>query len=186
MRQNLGELKEVSFNTFEDSRGRTIIADRKNRVAYIVDKQDMKMFGIVQNRFIVPGVVFILVGNYWSWLWGLFLAVVSFLAMQIFFKTNFLVKLPQVANVDFPPRTNTFQKSLKLPKQQLYARVAIMTVMAVALIWNINNEIQDWTPILTFQDNSALMLVILTFLFATICLYIAIAAAYALIKRKGV
>ncbi len=185
MRQNLGELKEVSFNTFEDSHGRTIIADRKNRVAYIVEKQDMRMFGIMQNRFLLPGIVFILVGNYWSWIWGLILGVVTYLAMEIYFRTSFLIKLPQVGNVDFPARSSVYKKSFAVSMGQLYGRFGVMLLMAIALIWNINNEIKDWKAVFSFQDNNALMLVIMTFAFAGICLYVAGATLFAIIKRLG-
>ena len=40
--KNLGELKNIGFQTYEDRHGRTLVVNRKEKLAYVITKKTVK------------------------------------------------------------------------------------------------------------------------------------------------
>ena len=61
--KNLGELTNAGINRYVDRHGRTLLVNRKKKIAYVIDKNAQRKDVIFSNRYILAVVVAVLVGT---------------------------------------------------------------------------------------------------------------------------
>lgn len=161
MKQNLGELKPVSFTTYQDSHGRTIVPDRKRHIAYILeDRKQQGAYNLYANRYVLAAVVAILAGYYWSWIWGPILGVAVAAALEYMYRQRFLPSLQSVSGVDFPARMTFYSVAQSNETSRNVIIIVLGFSLAVLLMVNLFMTVDDWDAVFAFQDvNNLLMLV---------------------------
>ena len=185
MKQNLGDLKEVSLNTFEDRHGRIIIANRKEKIGYIVQKEDMRKYSLLQNRHVFPVVMFILIGYYWSWIWAAVIGVVIYFILEIYYRGTFLISLQQIANVDFPPKATVYDRMKRIDLQALGIRTVLCYLFAVLLTINMFIEVKDWNAVFSLTDTNHALMALFSVLISIMALYMAVVCTKAFFDKKN-
>ena len=113
MKIKIGELKQIGMNQYMDSAGRYVIADRKNRIAYVVEKEDNRRYQIYSSRFVLAFIAGFFAGYFLEWYVGVFVGVLALIFLQLSYKSTFLPSLPAVTNIDFPAKISVREKMIR-------------------------------------------------------------------------
>ena len=176
MKQKIGELTYVGPNVYVDSYGKTLIADRKNNRAYIVDKNDKNKFETIRNRKTIVMVIFLLLGFYWAWIPSLIISAILLVVVEGLYYYVYLPKLDTIDDVKFPEKESFMHKALNLSQGRRYMIIGIGILFFGLMLYNTIHEVDDFSAIFNFtpETNNDLMLVIATIGLNSYVLYVVV------------
>lgn len=184
MKQNLGELKPKTYGSYTDSRGRTIVANYKKRIAYILQKEDEKKYNILTNRFSLAIAIMMLTGFYWNWIGGVVIGIIAFIALEYYYHVTFLGNMQTVENVDFPPRKDISTYAREMPQGRRVLLFAMLLAFSILLIVNMFLTVKDWNSVFTFKDMNNVVMAVFSVGISVFALYMAVKVFAVIIEKK--
>lgn len=130
MKVKIGEIKAAGLNHYIDSQGRNIIADKKKRIGYVVEKENEKQYLVYSNRYILAFVAAFFAGTMTQWWVGIIIGVAIAVYLEITYRKNFLNTLAAVTDIDFPKNKGMKQNMID---QNDPAKCILLSVMSFAI-----------------------------------------------------
>ena len=157
--KNLGELTNAGINRYVDRHGRTLLVNRKKKMAYIIDKNAQKKEVIFSNRYILAIVVGILVGTKNVYL-GVGLGVVIAVVLEVAYHMYYLKSLNTIELDELPEKFSFVNNAMKQTPGRNLSVGVIGLAIPVLLVINAIQTVKDWQAVLTFKDINNSFLVI--------------------------
>ncbi len=184
MKQNLGTLTSKGWNQYTDSRGRTIVYVPKTKSGYIIAKEEEKKLMLLSNRYALAVTVLFLLGFYTNWYYGIAAGVVILAGCEYYYRAKFLPSQQEVSDVVVPAKLGMIERMMqrKMSTNIVFAVASI--ALAVLLVINAINEIDDWSAIWQFKNINDVLLVAVSALVAVYALYGCCCAVIAIIRMR--
>ena len=71
MKSKIQGLVPMGNSVYQDDRGRLYLADRKNRILYMLNRDEQKKLPLYQQRYLIGVIFAILAGYYVNWYVGI-------------------------------------------------------------------------------------------------------------------
>ena len=184
--KNLGELKNIGFQSYEDRHGRTLVVDRKKKIADVITKNEENRLFLLDNRYIIGTVVAILVGSWVNYTVGVIRGVAIAVILELVYRFIYLKNLPQIELDELPPKYSMVNNAMNQPMSKNLIITVLGFLIPVLLVINAFQTIQDWSAVWSFEDKNGIMLVIASIAIGAAALMGGIVCLTALLKqRKG-
>lgn len=151
MKQNLGELQETGNNLYTDRHGRTLVVDRKEKCAYVIDKSHDRLFFIISNRLSIAAIIGIFIGTSQPLL-GLIAGVAVYGILYAYYRLYFLKKLEVIEDIDLPEKSTILERAMLQSKNRNLAIGILSRLISVLSIINMFQTVKDWNAVLSFKD----------------------------------
>lgn len=148
MKAKIEELKPQGNGVYEDKKGRSYIADRKNRALYLIDKDSRKQLSFYQSRHLVPVILIIMVGFYFNWYLALILAVLSYVILEILYRKLYLPRMTRYDDVDIPAEPTLKDNLSDFPTGRLVLIAVLSVVMMLMLMVNTAVTVRSFETLL--------------------------------------
>lgn len=181
MKQNLGELKPLGMNIYQDSHKRTILADQKTKKLYIVEKTDERKMNLLLQRYVIAVTALVLIGFLSNiWLLAAVCAVAICIIGEYLYRKKFIPSLVEV-NGQIPEKEKRIDIYQKESSGKNIARGIGGLILPVLLVIN------DYMTITErgFDGINTIALIALSIAFTIYALYIAYISFKAANSKKG-
>lgn len=179
-----GRLTNIGRNLYQDTSGKIYIYDKKQKLAYTLDKNDQLKFQLYRCRYILPITVGFLVHYYYpNYILAIMIGILSFITLQVLYHKSFLPNLSMTNRFELPKKESYIKKISNNQSGVLVKRIIGAFVIGCIFIWNLfdmginSSDLQfnDWNRSLMILLSLAMILIT----FTSICIYATI-----LIQRK--
>ena len=157
--KNLGELTNAGINRYVDRHGRTLLVNRKKKIAYVIDKNAQRKDVIFSNRYILAVVIAVLVGTKNVYL-GIGLGAVIAIVLEAAYRLYFLKSLSTIELEELPERFSFVNNALKQTPGRNLSVGIIGIAIPILLVINAFQTVKDWEAIFKFNDVNNLFLVV--------------------------
>ena len=106
MRIKVGNLKYDGNGLYKDEYNQIFIVDKRNKRVYLIDDNDRKLLIFHQIRYLLPLLIFLLVGFFVDWIAGVILGIVVLIGLNIWLNRVYLKGLACVDNVEIPKQSH--------------------------------------------------------------------------------
>lgn len=181
----LGKLTNIGRNLYQDNAGRIYIYDKRNKLAYTLDKNDQLKFQLYRCRFIIPVTLGFLIHYYYpNYLLAVISGTIAFITLQLLYHRSFLPNLSITNRFEIPEKESYIKKISNNQSGVLVKRSIGAFIIGCIFIWNLFDMgislsdfqiINDWNRSLMIL----LSLVMVLITFTSVFIYIMI-----LIQRK--
>lgn len=181
----LGKLTNIGRNLYQDNAGRIYIYDKRNKLAYTLDKNDQLKFQLYRCRFIIPVTLGFLIHYYYpNYLLAVISGTIAFITLQLLYHRSFLPNLSITNRFELPEKESYIKKISNNQSGVLVKRSIGAFIIGCIFIWNLFDMgislsdfqiINDWNRSLMIL--LSLIMVLITF--TSVFIYIMI-----LIQRK--
>lgn len=181
----LGKLTNIGRNLYQDNAGRIYIYDKRNKLAYTLDKNDQLKFQLYRCRFIIPVTLGFLIHYYYpNYLLAVISGTIAFITLQLLYHRSFLPNLSITNRFELPEKESYIKKISNNQSGVLVKRSIGAFIIGCIFIWNLFDMgislsdfqiINDWNRSLMIL----LSLVMVLITFTSVFIYIMI-----LIQRK--
>ncbi|MBE6116177.1 MAG: hypothetical protein E7187_05055 [Erysipelotrichaceae bacterium] len=161
MKQNLGELRETGNNVYTDRHGRTLVINRKEKCAYVIDKAHDRLFFILSNRLSIAAIIAILIGTRQPLL-GLIAGIAVYGIIYAYYHMYFLKKLEVIEDIDLPEKSTIMDRAMRLSKNRNLAIGSLSRLISVLSIVNMFQTVKDWDAVLSFKDMNQVSIALLS------------------------
>lgn len=179
-----GRLTNIGRNLYQDTSGKIYIYDKKQKLAYTLNKNDQLKFQLYRCRYIIPITVSFLIHYYYpNYILAIMIGILSFITLQVLYHKSFLPNLSMTNRFELPEKESYIKKISNNQSGVLVKRIIGALVIGCIFIWNlfdmgINSSdllFNDWNRSLMILLSLAMILIT----FTSICIY-----AMILIQRK--
>lgn len=179
-----GRLTNIGRNLYQDTSGKIYIYDKKQKLAYTLNKNDQLKFQLYRCRYIIPITVGFLIHYYYpNYILAIMIGILSFITLQVLYHKIFLPNLSMTNRFELPEKESYIKKISNNQSGVLVKRIIGALVIGCIFIWNlfdmgINSSdllFNDWNRSLMILLSLAMILIT----FTSICIY-----AMILIQRK--
>lgn len=179
-----GRLTNIGRNLYQDTSGKIYIYDKKQKLAYMLNKNDQLKFQLYRCRYIIPITVGFLIHYYYpNYILAIMIGILSFITLQVLYHKSFLPNLSMTNRFELPEKESYIKKISNNQSGVLVKRIIGALVIGCIFIWNlfdmgINSSdllFNDWNRSLMILLSLAMILIT----FTSICIY-----AMILIQRK--
>lgn len=179
-----GRLTNIGRNLYQDTSGKIYIYDKKQKLAYTLNKNDQLKFQLYRCRYIIPITVGFLIHYYYpNYILAIMIGILSFITLQVLYHKSFLPNLSMTNRFELPEKESYIKKISNNQSGVLVKRIIGALVIGCIFIWNlfdmgINSSdllFNDWNRSLMILLSLAMILIT----FTSICIY-----AMILIQRK--
>lgn len=179
-----GRLTNIGRNLYQDTSGKIYIYDKKQKLAYTLNKNDQLKFQLYRCRYIIPITVGFLIHYYYpNYILTIMIGILSFITLQVLYHKSFLPNLSMTNRFELPEKESYIKKISNNQSGVLVKRIIGALVIGCIFIWNlfdmgINSSdllFNDWNRSLMILLSLAMILIT----FTSICIY-----AMILIQRK--
>lgn len=181
----LGKLTNIGRNLYQDNAGRIYIYDKRNKLAYTLDKNDQLKFQLYRCRFIIPVTLGFLFHYYYpNYLLAVISGTIAFITLQLLYHRSFLPNLSITNRFELPEKESYIKKISNNQSGVLVKRSIGAFIIGCIFVWNLFDMgislsdfqiINDWNRSLMIL--LSLIMVLITF--TSVFIYIMI-----LIQRK--
>lgn len=181
----LGKLTNIGRNLYQDNAGRIYIYDKRNKLAYTLDKNDQLKFQLYRCRFIIPVTLGFLIHYYYpNYLLAVISGTIAFITLQLLYHRSFLPNLSITNRFEIPEKESYIKKISNNQSGVLVKRSIGAFIIGCIFVWNLFDMgisisdfqiINDWNRSLMIL----LSLVMVLITFTSVFIYIMI-----LIQRK--
>lgn len=177
-------LTNIGRNLYQDTSGKIYIYDKKQKLAYTLNKNDQLKFQLYRCRYIIPITVGFLIHYYYpNYILAIMIGILSFITLQVLYHKSFLPNLSMTNRFELPEKESYIKKISNNQSGVLVKRIIGALVIGCIFIWNlfdmgINSSdllFNDWNRSLMILLSLAMILIT----FTSICIY-----AMILIQRK--
>lgn len=137
MKAKIEGLTAQGNGVYEDKKGRSYIADRKNRSLYLIDKDSRKQLSFFQSRHMVPVILLIMVGFYFDWYLAVGLAVASYVILELIYRKVYLPRMTRYDDVDIPAEPTLKDNLNDFSTGRLVLIAVLSVVMMLMLMVNV-------------------------------------------------
>ena len=183
MKQNLGELRETGNNVYTDRHGRTLVVNRKDKCAYVVDKEHERLFSVLSNRMSLAAIVGVFIGLK-NPILGLISGVAVYAGVYAFYHMHFLKKLEVIDNIDLPEKSTILDRAMMQSRNRNLIIGLLGLVISVLSIVNMFQTIDDWEAVFSFRDVNQSMLALLSVGMCIFFIYVGAVAFMAYVKQR--
>ena len=184
--KNLGELKNIGFQTYEDRHGRTLVVNRKEKLAYVITKNEERRLFLFNNRYIIGTVVAILIGSWINYTVGVIRGVAVAIVLELVYRFVYLKNLPTIELDELPAKYSMVANAMNQPVSKNVIIGALGILIPILLVINAFQTITDWNAIKTMEDKNGLMLILASIAIGGAALMGSVVCLTALSKqRKG-
>lgn len=179
-----GRLTNIGRNLYQDTSGKIYIYDKKQKLAYTLNKNDQLKFQLYRCRYIIPITVGFLVHYYYpNYILAIMIGILSFITLQVLYHKSFLPNLSMTNRFELPEKESYIKKISNNQSGVLVKRIIGALVIGCIFIWNLFDMGINSSDLLFNDWNRSLMILLsLTMIlitFTSICIY-----AMILIQRK--
>lgn len=179
-----GRLINIGRNLYQDSAGKIYIYDKKQKLAYTLDKNDQLKFQLYRCRFIIPVTLGFLIHYYYpNYVLAILSGMLSFIALQILYHRSFLPNLSMTNRFELPEKESYIKKISNNQSGILVKRIIGALIIGCIFIWNLLDMGVNSSDLLFNDWNRSLMILLslamILITFTSICIY-----AMILIQRK--
>lgn len=176
-----GRLINIGRNLYQDSAGKIYIYDKKQKLAYTLDKNDQLKFQLYRCRFIIPVTLGFLIHYYYpNYVLAILSGMLSFIALQILYHRSFLPNLSMTNRFELPEKESYIKKISNNQSGVLVKRIIGALIIGCIFIWNLldmgvnSSDLQfiDWNRSLMILLSIAM--IVITFISAFIYMMILI------------
>ena len=183
--KNLGELKNAGINRYVDRHGRTLLVNRKKKIAYIIDKNARRKDVIFSNRLVLAIIVGVFAGSKNVAL-GIGLGIAVAIILEIAYHQYYLKSLQTIELEDLPEGFSFMNNAIKQSKFSNISLAVLGIAIPVLLAVNAVQTVKDWQAVLSLKDINGLILVIASVRFGLFTIFVGYNGLTAyLAKRKG-
>ncbi len=182
MKQNLGKLEPMGLNVYQDSHKRMILADRKSKKLFVIEKEDERKVNLLLQRPVIAITALLLIGYLaHNWLLACICAVVIYAVCEYLYRYRLLPSLTEVT-ASLPEKEKRIDIFKKENPKKNYARAVGGFILPVLLFIN------DWITIKEkgFDGINTIALIVLSIAFAIYAVYISIVSLKAAKQQEGV
>lgn len=151
MKQNLGELKETGNNVYTDRHGRTLVVSRKEKCAYVIDKDNDRLFFIISNRLSIAAIIAIFIGTRQPLL-GLVAGLAVYGIIYAYYRMYFLKRLEVIEDIDLPEKSTILDRAMRQSKNRNLIIGLLSRLISVLSIVNMMQTVKDWDAVLSSKD----------------------------------
>lgn len=179
-----GRLTNIGRNLYQDTSGKIYIYDKKQKLAYTLNKNDQLKFQLYRCRYIIPITVGFLIHYYYpNYILAIMIGILSFITLQVLYHKSFLPNLSMTNRFELPEKESYIKKISNNQSGVLVKRIIGALVIGCIFIWNLFDMGINSSDLLFNDWNRSLMILLsLTMIlitFTSICIY-----AMILIQRK--
>lgn len=176
-----GRLTNIGRNLYQDTSGKIYIYDKKQKLAYTLNKNDQLKFQLYRCRYIIPITVGFLIHYYYpNYILAIMIGILSFITLQVLYHKSFLPNLSMTNRFELPEKESYIKKISNNQSGVLVKRIIGALVIGCIFIWNlfdmgINSSdllFNDWNRSLMILLSLAMILI--TFISAFIYMMILI------------
>ncbi len=181
MKSRIEGLKAMGGGTYEDSKGRTYIGDRKKERLYAVDRGSKGKLYLYQQRYTIPLLILLMTGFYYDWYMAAASALIAFLILEFLYR-RFLNTLTVYENMEIPRNQSMKDRFEATKTSQLLLMVVLSFALAVLLVLNVLQTVKDWTTV--YSDLNTVLLILVTAGMELYIVYFLFTGIGILLKRK--
>lgn len=176
-----GRLINIGRNLYQDSAGKIYIYDKKQKLAYTLDKNDQLKFQLYRCRFIIPVTLGFLIHYYYpNYVLAILSGMLSFIALQILYHRSFLPNLSMTNRFELPEKESYIKKISNNQSGILVKRIIGALIIGCIFIWNLLDMGVNSSDLQFINWNRSLMIllsiamIVITFISAFIYMMILI------------
>lgn len=176
-----GRLINIGRNLYQDSAGKIYIYDKKQKLAYTLDKNDQLKFQLYRCRFIIPVTLGFLIHYYYpNYVLAILSGMLSFIALQILYHRSFLPNLSMTNRFELPEKESYIKKISNNQSGVLVKRIIGALIIGCIFIWNLLDMGVNSSDLQFINWNRSLMIllsiamIVITFISAFIYMMILI------------
>lgn len=179
-----GRLTNIGRNLYQDTSGKIYIYDKKQKLAYTLNKNDQLKFQLYRCRYIIPITVGFLIHYYYpNYILAIMIGILSFITLQVLYHKSFLPNLSMTNRFELPEKESYIKKISNNQSGVLVKRIIGALVIGCIFIWNLFDMGINISDLLFNDWNRSLMILLslamILITFTSICIY-----AMILIQRK--
>ena len=159
MKAKIEGLTAQGSGVYQDNKGRTYVADRKNRTLYAINKDSQKKLSFYQQRHLVPMLLLVTFGFYVNWYVGIGLALGSIVVLEYLYSQVFLKSLVKYENIDIPTEPTLTDKMADSPRKRIISILVMSSLLPILLIINLVAAIKLSGGLFTDTNNLILLTV---------------------------
>lgn len=186
MKIKVGNLKYDGDGLYKDEYNQIFIADKKNRRVYLVDDSNCKLLIFHQIRYLLPLIIFLLLGFFVDWVAGIIFGIIILIGLNIWLNRIYLKGLACVDNVDIPNQNNIKEKYLNTTDGNRIVLLVITVLFPILLIINLVETVGPFDKIFVFSSFNDFALVIGSIVAGVYSLYIAFNVLVAILEKRKV
>ncbi|HPX33400.1 MAG TPA: hypothetical protein PLT36_07860 [Erysipelotrichaceae bacterium] len=184
MRIKVGNLKYDGNGLYKDEYNQIFIVDKRNKRVYLIDDNDRKLVIFHQIRYLLPLLVFLLVGYFVDWIAGVILGIVVLIGLNIWLNRVYLKGLACVDNVEIPKQSHIKEKYLNTNNGNLIVLLVITILFPILLMINLFQTVGSIDKILVFETFNDFALIIGSIIAGVYSIYIAFTILAAIIEKR--
>lgn len=159
MKAKIEGLTAKGNNVYEDNKGRTYLADHKNRILYAIGKDSRNQMSFYQQRHLIPMILLVLVGFYVNWYLAVGLALASIVVLEYLYNQVFLKSLVKYENIDIPSEPTLKDKLVEAPRKKIIAVLVMSTLLPILLVANLVGTVKSFDNLVNDPNNMILLVV---------------------------
>ena len=159
MKAKIEGLKSQGNGVYEDNKGRTYAADRRNKTLYAVNKDAQKKLNFYQQRHLIPMILLITFGFYVNWYVGIGSALASIIVLEYLYNRVFLKSLVKYENIDIPEEPTLTDKMMDSSKRKIISILVLSALLPILLVINLISAIKLSGSLFNDPNNLILLLV---------------------------
>lgn len=176
-----GRLTNIGRNLYQDTSGKIYIYDKKQKLAYTLNKNDQLKFQLYRCRYIIPITVGFLIHYYYpNYILAIMIGILSFITLQVLYHKSFLPNLSMTNRFELPEKESYIKKISNNQSGVLVKRIIGALVIGCIFIWNLFDMGINSSDLLFNDWNRSLMIllslamIVITFISAFIYMMILI------------
>ena len=171
MKAKIEGLTAKGNNVYEDNKGRTYLADHKNRVLYAIGKDSRNQMSFYQQRHLIPMILLVLVGFYVNWYLAVGLALASIVVLEYLYNQVFLKSLVKYENIDIPSEPTLKDKLVEAPRKKIIAVLVMSTLLPILLVGTVksfDNLVNDPNSMILLVVSIALIVYAVRYVYSSV------------------